>query len=69
MWFLRLVANLGVVTSMKGPANCVREYAAKHCVPIFPWPLAPEQCTSFDLGIVVSFGYLIPKRVIESFSL
>lgn len=58
---------LGVVTSFKNPANCVRSYAEHKQLTIHPWPVLPEDCQGYDLGVVVSFGHLIPERIINCF--
>ncbi|XP_073820420.1 methionyl-tRNA formyltransferase, mitochondrial [Musca autumnalis] len=61
--------SLGVVTSFKSPANCVRVYAEQQKLPLHKWPITPEHCQPFDLGVVVSFGHLIPTHIIEAFPL
>ncbi|EDV93941.1 methionyl-tRNA formyltransferase, mitochondrial [Drosophila grimshawi] len=58
--------DVAVVTSFKSPANCVRSYADKHKLPLYRWPITAEQCTPFELGIVVSFGHLIPLHIINA---
>ncbi|KAH8383860.1 hypothetical protein KR009_010938 [Drosophila setifemur] len=60
-------SNLGVVTSFKSPANCVRSYAEREKLPLQRWPIDPSQCSDYDLGVVVSFGHLIPGHIIEAF--
>ncbi|XP_016998334.2 methionyl-tRNA formyltransferase, mitochondrial [Drosophila takahashii] len=59
--------RLGVVTSFKSPANCVRSYAEKEKIPLQKWPIEPDECSKFDLGVVVSFGHLIPANIINGF--
>jgi len=59
--------RLGVVTSFKSPANCVRTYAEKEKLPLQKWPIDPSVCPQFDLGVVVSFGHLIPASIINGF--
>lgn len=61
--------KLGVVTSFKSPANCVRLYAEKHRIPLFKWPITAADCCPYDLGVVVSFGHLIPSQIIKAFPL
>ncbi|XP_017122481.1 methionyl-tRNA formyltransferase, mitochondrial [Drosophila elegans] len=58
---------LGVVTSFKSPANSVRSYAEKEKLPLQKWPIEPSECSKFDLGVVVSFGHLIPANIINGF--
>ncbi|XP_016950791.1 methionyl-tRNA formyltransferase, mitochondrial [Drosophila biarmipes] len=59
--------RLGVVTSFKSPANCVRSYAEKEKLPLQKWPIEPSECSKYDLGVVVSFGHLIPASIINGF--
>ncbi|KAH8332346.1 hypothetical protein KR074_001454 [Drosophila pseudoananassae] len=59
--------GLGVVTSFKSPANCVRSYAEQQKIPLQRWPINSSQCAGFDLGVVVSFGHLIPANIIGAF--
>uniref|UniRef100_A0A1A9WRP6 methionyl-tRNA formyltransferase n=1 Tax=Glossina brevipalpis TaxID=37001 RepID=A0A1A9WRP6_9MUSC len=61
--------NLGVVTSFKMPANCVRVYAQQNNLSLYKWPILPNDCHFYDIGVVVSFGYLIPISIIEAFRL
>ncbi|XP_061400638.1 methionyl-tRNA formyltransferase, mitochondrial [Musca vetustissima] len=61
--------QLGVVTSFKSPANCVRVYAEQQKLLLHKWPITPEHCRPFDLGVVVSFGHLIPTPIIKAFPL
>lgn len=63
-----LIKNLEVVTSMKSKANIIHKFAASEKLLVHKWPYAvPEE--KFDIGIVVSFGYLIPESVIRKFPL
>ncbi|KAH8272637.1 hypothetical protein KR044_002499, partial [Drosophila immigrans] len=59
--------NIGVVTSFKSPANCVRKYCEKENLPLYRWPITPQLCASHGLGVVVSFGHLIPLQIINAF--
>lgn len=38
---------------------------------MFGWPLQDpvELCSGFDVGVVVSFGHLIPEPIINAFPL
>jgi len=64
------VQNLEVVylPNIKIQDNPVRQYAHYHQLPRHSWPDLPN-LASFDLGLVISFGKMIPKRIIDSFSL
>ncbi|CRK91987.1 CLUMA_CG005567, isoform A [Clunio marinus] len=65
------LARLEVVTSYKARNNPIKSYADKNCMKVYDWTsfLKEESdiCKDFDLGIVVSFGHLIPENIIESF--
>lgn len=69
------VKELAVVVPAPKPNPCqVAKYASQHSIPISIWPLSKEewngeQSTRWDLGVVASFGHLIPKRVISTFPL
>lgn len=67
--------ELSVVVPSPKPHPCiVAKYAAQHSIPITIWPLPKETWNGelsekWDLGVVASFGHLIPKRIITSFPL
>jgi methionyl-tRNA formyltransferase len=60
----KLVDTLDVVVPHMKCA--VRSYAEDAGLRLHEWPLAPT-LTDFDVGVVVSFGHLIPKRMIDIF--
>ncbi|XP_037943609.1 methionyl-tRNA formyltransferase, mitochondrial-like [Teleopsis dalmanni] len=64
-----IINQLGTVTSFKNPANCVRLFASQQNIALHRWPVEAELCHNYDLGVVVSFGHLIPQKLIESFPL
>lgn len=68
---MNCIRDLAVVTSLKGPANAVHRFAKDNGIPVYDWPLVNYEslCRKFDIGIVVSFGHLIPGSIISSFSL
>lgn len=43
----------------------VKQYAQQQNIPVYTWPQLPV--ANYDIGVVVSFGKLIPKRVIQMF--
>lgn len=45
----------------------VRRKCEELSVQIHSYPLKPEDCQRFDLGVVSSFGHLLPSKIIESF--
>ncbi|XP_011307835.1 methionyl-tRNA formyltransferase, mitochondrial [Fopius arisanus] len=63
----RHVNHLEAVTAYEGDENAVTKYAQDHGIKIHHWPM--EACLDFDIGLVVSFGRLIPSRIIKSFPL
>ena len=64
----KCIRNLEVVTAYLGKSNSVLDYAKNNDIQTHTWPLAIET-KKFDLGVVVSFGHLIPTKIIESFPL
>ncbi|XP_055851369.1 methionyl-tRNA formyltransferase, mitochondrial [Episyrphus balteatus] len=63
------VSTVGVVTSFKSPSNCIKCYAEANNLQTYKWPIEPDTCKQYDLGIVVSFGHLIPSNLIKAFPL
>lgn len=63
-----LINKLEVVTSMKNKANVVHKFAKDKKITVHNWPyIVPKD--AFHIGIVVSFGHLIPESVINKFPL
>ena len=64
---------LEVCTSqMKHLIQPVKVYAEQESIPVHSWPPDPSNVIKqldFDLGVVASFGHLIPKNIIDSFPL
>ena len=54
---------------MKNLICQTRQVSGELSINIQPWPPDPDVCREFDLGIVASFGNMIPSRIIESFKL
>lgn len=48
--------------------NPVRNFATKNALFVHNWPLNIIK-KDFDVGLVVSFGHLIPEDIINSFPL
>ena len=55
-------------TEMQSLVQVVKAFSLENGIPIHPWPpdTSPED---FDLGVVASFGHLIPERIINQFPL
>ncbi|KAG5879970.1 hypothetical protein JTB14_036182 [Gonioctena quinquepunctata] len=62
-----LLKNLEVVTISEGKNNPVWKFAKKEKLVIHNWPIFLEDI-SFHVGVVVSFGRLIPESIIQKFS-
>lgn len=66
------IQHLEVVTT-NSSSNTIRNCAEKLEIPTHTWPnLDPIQSNPnlrFDLGILASFGQLIPRKLIEAFPL
>ncbi|XP_014211448.1 methionyl-tRNA formyltransferase, mitochondrial [Copidosoma floridanum] len=63
--FLR---RLEVVTAYRGQENAVIKYAKEHNIIVHNWPPRIKK-DDFEIGVVVSFGHLIPSRIIDLFPL
>lgn len=64
------VTKLEVVTSSKTRKNLVKAFADENEIKVHSYEEMkhnPEMCSEFDLGVVVSFGHLIPESMINSF--
>lgn len=66
--------RLEVVTSLKAVSNPVKKFSQKNGITVHDWNIIKKDenlpnLREFDLGIVVSFGHLIPEAVIDSFKL
>ncbi|XP_037027529.1 methionyl-tRNA formyltransferase, mitochondrial [Bradysia coprophila] len=62
----RTVRKLAVVTSFKNSSNPVKKLACAENLDCFDWPISSDVCKKYDLGVVVSFGHLIPASIISS---
>jgi len=64
--------NLEVVTiaSKHSSRSPVLKYSHANKVPVHLWPMLPDSLSSqFDIGVVVSFGVLLPSKLINAFPL
>ncbi|XP_053668877.1 methionyl-tRNA formyltransferase, mitochondrial [Anopheles marshallii] len=63
------VERLEVVTSFKAAKNPVKQYSRTEGIPMHDWTsFSRSTADSFNLGVVVSFGHLIPESLINSFN-
>ncbi|KAK3928573.1 Methionyl-tRNA formyltransferase, mitochondrial [Frankliniella fusca] len=64
----KTVSKLEVVTS-KWHLNPVRLFGQQNSLVTHEWPIDVHLTKGFDIGVVASFGHMIPKEVIDSFPL
>ncbi|KAK9746477.1 Formyl transferase [Popillia japonica] len=62
-----IISKLEVVTTTKNKPNVIYQFASKEKLKIHSWPI--NAMNGFHIGLVVSFGYLIPQSIINSFPL
>ncbi|XP_075231332.1 methionyl-tRNA formyltransferase, mitochondrial [Lycorma delicatula] len=58
-----LMSGLGVITSV---GSVVHKFAESEKLPIYSWPPDDNILNNYDLGIVVSYGKLIPENIINA---
>lgn len=63
-----LLNKLEIVTTIKKQANPVQKFGKENNLVTHNWPYW-ELVNKFDVGIVVSFGHLLPEKLINSFPL
>nr|XP_012144126.1 PREDICTED: methionyl-tRNA formyltransferase, mitochondrial isoform X2 [Megachile rotundata] len=64
----KVLQRLEVVTTTNVRQNAVLKYAKENELNLYKWPLE-ESISDFHIGVVVSFGHLIPSNIINSFPL
>ena len=54
---------------MLGCENPVYNYAVKHGLKVISYPIPKDQPLppDYDVGLLASFGHLVPTRIIQSF--
>ncbi|KAL1500935.1 hypothetical protein ABEB36_006351 [Hypothenemus hampei] len=62
-----IIDDLEVVTC--SDKNPIWKFARQRNLVTQTWPLEHQQLNNFDLGLVVSFGHLIPEKIIQAFPL
>ena len=63
------ISHLETCTSkMKKLVPAVKLASDQFSLKSHPWPPDIQICRQFDVGIVSSFGHLIPSKIIQSFS-
>lgn len=65
------INRVDVATSFRGKGNPVKQYAEKNCIECRDWLTLNTNGAKikYDLGIVVSFGHLLPENIINMFPL
>lgn len=65
-----LISKLDVVTTSKGNGMDVKSCAVEEKLYIYDWPISKTLLDgNYDIGVVVSFGRLIPEEIIKCFPL
>nr|XP_034184417.1 methionyl-tRNA formyltransferase, mitochondrial isoform X1 [Osmia lignaria] len=64
----KVLQRLEVVTVANAKENAVTKYAKENRITLNKWP-TEESISDFHIGVVVSFGHLIPSKIINSFPL
>lgn len=65
-----LISKLEVVSSVKEKHSPVKQFANDEKLITYNWPLDPGVIKdNYDIGVVVSFGHLIPSEIINAFPL
>lgn len=63
-----LLRNLEIVTTLKSPANPIEKFAKSNNLQVYSWPYT-RLLNNYEVGVVVSFGHLLPEKIINSFPL
>lgn len=63
------VSKLDIVT--RGDSNLITKFAKSNQLECYKWPIAADVVKekNYDVGVVVSFGHMIPEDVIVAFPL
>lgn len=65
-----IISKLDVVTTSKGNGVNVRSLAKEEKLDLYSWPVDKTKLDGkYDIGVVVSFGRLIPEEIINCFPL
>lgn len=62
--------RIDTVTPHTRNSNVVKKFSEANGLTCYKWPVSPNVIRwKYDLGIVVSFGHLIPEEIIDAFPL
>lgn len=65
-----IISKVDVVTTSTGNGINVKNFAKEEKLDIFDWPVNTTVLDGkYDIGVVVSFGRLIPEKIIKCFPL
>lgn len=65
-----IISKVDVVTTSMGNGINVRNFAKEEKLDIYDWPIKTTLLDGkYDVGVVVSFGRLIPEKIIKCFPL
>lgn len=65
-----IISKLDVVTTVAGSGVNVRNFSKGEKLNLYDWPVSKKQIIdNYDIGVVVSFGRLIPEEIIKCFPL
>ncbi|KAL4113371.1 hypothetical protein QTP88_017003 [Uroleucon formosanum] len=63
-----IISKVDVVTTSTGSGNNVISFAKEEKLDIYDWPVNTSLLEGkYDIGVVVSFGRLIPEKIIKCF--
>ncbi|KAA0201071.1 hypothetical protein HAZT_HAZT001034 [Hyalella azteca] len=66
----KLISELHVITTkLKHGPSPVESFSVAAGLPVHHWPVSSQNLVATDVGVVVSFGHLIPAEVINAFTL
>ena len=63
------LSELAVVcVRLKAGKTAARRYAERHGLQVLDWPPPPDLAAGrYQLGVVASFGHLLPRKLIDLF--
>jgi len=65
-----IISKVDVVTTSIGSGINVKNFAKEEKLDIYDWPVNTKLLDGkYDIGVVVSFGRLIPEKIIKCFPL
>lgn len=63
-----IISKVDVVTTSTGSGINVKSFAKEEKLDIYDWPVNTTLLDGkYDIGVVVSFGRLIPEKIIRCF--